>query len=69
MSVQSQMDEGDRLVGTEVMVAMRPHQEGVHCWVLCRVLRYAAGMHLELEVQPVAGTGTLRVRSWMPVEE
>jgi len=67
VGVEQQLDEGDKLLGKRVLVAMRP--PGAGCWVLCDVIRYAAGMRLELEVAPVAGTGTIRVRSWMPAAE
>lgn len=66
MGVQQQIEEGQRLVGTEVLVQMRLTGPATECYARCRVLRFDAGLRLELEVQPLGGVGTMRVRSWMP---
>jgi len=67
MGIRQQMDEGDRLTGKVVLVLMRPRTTP-DCWAACEVMRYGAGLRLELEVRPVGGSGSIRVRSWKEEE-
>jgi hypothetical protein len=66
MGVQQQIEEGESLVGTDVLVQMRLTGPAKNCYARCTVLRFDAGLRLELEVEPLGGVGTMRVRSWMP---